>query len=184
MKRHLLIVTILISIVSCKQNGYKIEYEKSSSGEKYISSEGNYVDGKKDGVWKFYMLWGGHTYGLMYQTTYKNGIKEGLYKSFRDPIINAKSFKPNTIGDLSSKGYYKNDKKDGVWSYYFYDKSKQLEKEEVYKNGLRILLKNYYTNGQLSWERKFNELEEEVYTKCWDEDGNMINCEDMNEIGC
>ena len=184
MKRYfLLIATILFLSISCKQNGYKIEYEKSSTGEKYISSEGNYIDGKKDGVWKVYNLWGGHTYGLWWETTYKNGIEEGLYKSYRDPIVNTKSFRPNTIGHLSSEGYYKDGKEDGIWKYYFYEKSGQLKKEEEYKDGLLLYIKNYYINGQLSWTRKYDDGEE-VYTKCWDEDGNEINCDEMKYSGC
>ena len=55
-------------------------------------------------------------------------------------------------GQLSSKGNYKDDKMEGLWKWYY--KNGQLKSEENYING------------------------EIISKKCWDEDGNEIECEE------
>ena len=58
---------------------------------------------------------------LLQRTTFKKGIKNGLYESFH----------PN--GQLESKGNYKNGNLDGLYEYYYGDG--QLESKVCYKNG-------------------------------------------------
>jgi len=56
---------------------------------------------------------------LLSSYTYVNGILEGIVKIYND------------TGSLLREGYYKADKKDGIWKYY---KNGKLEKEVKFPN--------------------------------------------------
>jgi antitoxin component YwqK of YwqJK toxin-antitoxin module len=54
----------------------------------------------------------------------------------------------------------------------------QLWRQENYKDGIRFgTFKLYYENGQLKGEGCYKDGEE-IKQKCWDEDGNKIECEE------
>ena len=54
-------------------------------------------------------------------------------------------------GQLKKEGYYNDDKEEGLW-------------------------KEYYDNGQLASYKSYKEGEL-ISNKCWDEEGNEIDCE-------
>ena len=85
-------------------------------------SKGNYVKGKREGLWTMCGNVGGN---------YINGIKDGAW-----------------IG-CNSKGNYINGLKDGTWTYYF-KLNGQIRKEEIYEDGvLNSFLYFNYEDGVL-----------------------------------
>ncbi len=106
-------------------------------------AEGNYKNGKKEGLWKeyhsTYLL---HTIIYIYQRlntlyskgNYKNGKKEGLWEYYFPSYDIGILFIPIIMGKGSSlklKGNYKNGEKEGLWKVYG-------KGELNYKNGKRI----------------------------------------------
>ena len=78
-------------------------------------------------------------------------------------------------GNLSIKGNFKDNKQEGYWMSY-YDNG-QLYLDRIYKDGkLEGIWKSYYENGQLNYEWNYKEGEL-ISQKCWDENGNKIECE-------
>lgn len=170
-----------------------------------LENEGNYKNGEKSGVWKEYwdngqlfQEWdytssknGIHrTYWkngqLFNEYNYKEGKKDGIHKSFTEE------------GQLHTEVYYKDDTLDGPWKEYH--ENGKLWGERNYKNGkMEGSSKSYYENGQLwiedNWEdhkkegpyklyyengqlqqERFYKNDEEISRKCWDEEGNEIEC--------
>jgi len=94
---------------------------------------------------------------------YKDGKKEGLWIRY---FYN---------GNLSIKGNFKDNKQEGYWMSY-YDNG-QLYLDRIYKDGkLEGIWKSFYKNGQLNYEWNYKEGEL-ISQKCWDENGNKIECE-------
>ena len=73
----------------------------------------------------------------------KNGVKEGLWKTFHDDF------------DLHSKGKYSNGNKDGIWEYYRRDGS--LIKTDRWTNGVLDSSKKFYPNGQKKFDGIFKD---------------------------
>ena len=93
---------------------------------------------------------------------YKDGKKEGLWIRY---FYN---------GNLSIKGNFKDNKQEGYWMSY-YDNG-QLYLDRIYKDGkLEGIWKSYYENGQLNYEWNYKEGEL-ISQKCWNENGNKIEC--------
>jgi antitoxin component YwqK of YwqJK toxin-antitoxin module len=71
-----------------QRTGYWEEYWDNG----YISSKGNYINGKKEGYWEEYYYYG----NLAWKVNYLNGLEEGYWERYW----------PN--GNLESKGNYIN----------------------------------------------------------------------------
>ncbi len=130
-----------------------------------IIKQGNYVNGIKEGKWfedysiGYYVndkknnTWNKYTWSsfrndngtmkldlpndgtsLAYNTdllatyNYNFGIKDGLFTTF---VASSSTFQAKL-----SEGRYKNDKKDGTWTYW--NREGQIQKEEVYEDGVLI----------------------------------------------
>ena len=130
-----------------------------------LKSEGNCINGKREGSWRFYGhegLWiadetGGlhlirddtgrihqirdYYEGLSAEGNYQNGKPDGHWKFYRQN------------GQLYLEGNYIDGYKDGLWKEYY--GNGQLSSEKVYKNsGKEILVKSYYRSGKLLSEKK------------------------------
>jgi antitoxin component YwqK of YwqJK toxin-antitoxin module len=91
-----------------------------------VESEGEYVNGKKSGYWKFYYYDSGN---LQKQGSYKDDLKNGWWQEY-DSIGNLMSegnYVHNNIngycksyqnGILSSEGSYYNNDRRGAWKFY------------------------------------------------------------------
>jgi antitoxin component YwqK of YwqJK toxin-antitoxin module len=98
--------------------------------------EGEYKDGKKVGLWKYYYENG----QLGKEEEYKDGKKVGLHKTYYKN------------GQLSCEIEHKDDKA----KHKKYHENGQLKEEKKYKNGkLAGLLKIYHENGKLKVEASF-----------------------------
>jgi len=118
-----------------------IGYDVYDNGE--LSKEGNYKDGKKDGLWKGWYYYNGQ---LQYEWNYKDGKQNGL----------GKFYYPN--GSLT-EGNYKDGEKNGLWK--TYDENGQLEEKGNYKDGYREgVWRNYDEKGKLTseWEWKNDKI--------------------------
>ena len=76
-----------------------------------LASEGNYIDGKKEGLWEFY-----HDNGIKIQIlkskgNYIDGKQEGLWEFYHDN---------SEVQILKSKGNYIDGKREGLWELYRY----------------------------------------------------------------
>ena len=120
-------------------------YEKDYFPNGRIESEGDYLYGKRDGVWKFYYdegvycdedtlkiemsFDGGITLRSVEGEVYKGDVKDGYYKSY---FLGRK---------LKCEGQYHFNLKDGIWNHYNIEG--KLIKEEVYKMGELVEQKDY-----------------------------------------
>jgi antitoxin component YwqK of YwqJK toxin-antitoxin module len=108
---------------------------------KSILQEENYVNGKLDGKYTTYFINKKPTI----EANYKNGLLDGSYKrySIKGHIYQDLHYKNGTLngavayynrltGDLIKKGFYKNDKKTGVWEFYF--EGELIETNDFTKN--------------------------------------------------
>jgi antitoxin component YwqK of YwqJK toxin-antitoxin module len=110
-----------------KRHGHFVEWLKQSEEDRcYDSSkhikaqEGQYTNGKKDGIW---LNWHGNGQ-ICTEQNYINGKMNGEYKYWKYD------------GILQSIEHYKNDKRHGL-SLRFFDNGKK-ENEAYYKNGVLI----------------------------------------------
>jgi|GEM_PF-2264565 len=109
-----------------KHGPYVIWYQ----GEKIVS--GNYLNGKKDGLWKYQNIDG----DVFFQGTYSNDKKNGSWKYF-------KKQKPLCVI------WFKNDMKDSLWQS-FYENGK-IQCEEAFSNDKRNgICRMYYENGNIA----------------------------------
>ncbi|TGK55329.1 hypothetical protein EHQ16_08185 [Leptospira kanakyensis] len=132
--------------------------------------EGNFVNGERDGLWKFHFSDGKPYIELNYRSgnrkkqlwiqTAELGNETGSYQRyFRSGRLNEKGFFDGGFrtGDwvryypdtkVEEKGSYENDKKVGEWFYYYPTGTK--EASEVYNSEGELLKRvTYYPNGQL-----------------------------------
>ena len=84
-------------------------------GEENVAEEANYVNGLKNGSYKKYTMKG----VLLESSNYKKGALDG-FAIFNDPL-----------GNLVSKGNFKNGKKSGIWE--FYQNGKLVKKDNMDK---------------------------------------------------
>ena len=111
MKRYTIGLITLLLIVGCgkKEDGlHTEEFEEPIYGR--MSRTGNYKDGKKDGVWFFYITYSNPPdTTLMWSKTYKDGKVDGLYTNYlttEEEIWARKDFV-----DLDGKVFKKRQKK-------------------------------------------------------------------------
>ena len=92
------------------RNGISIKFyrSKNKNGDPIPSEELNYVDGKREGVWKQYFENG----SIKLKTSYKNDMVDGYY------TFNLES------GSVYCMGNYRKGLKEGEW-YYWYDSTKK-----------------------------------------------------------
>jgi antitoxin component YwqK of YwqJK toxin-antitoxin module len=103
---------------------------------------GEYVDGKKEGLWKVY--YGDNKDELLEEMIFKNGLKNGLYKKY---------FLNKSIGEI---GNYIDDKKEGLWKNFWGfgdDKKREISN---FKNGV-------YHGERVIYDKAGNKLEEKNY---------------------
>ncbi|MDX1959976.1 MAG: LIC20035 family adhesin, partial [Leptospiraceae bacterium] len=134
--------------------------EKLGTKEKYTVKDraGEYVSGKRNGIWKFFY----ETGEVIRETTYVSGKKEGLEKKFKqdgtvleeinykDDLMDGPYWKKNRNGLLEKEGQYSKDKKTGLWrEYYAENADKVLKSVTIYvedkKHGEEI---RYYEDGK------------------------------------
>jgi len=110
---------------------------------------GNYKDGKPDGLWEKYSVDG----ELEEKGSYKDGIRLGrwtLYYREQGGVEFLGIFNGGFNSGMIAKatGSYNDSKKDGLWEYYRWN-GKVLYKE-TYKDGLKDgLYEEFYENGQI-----------------------------------
>ena len=168
------------------KQGYWIKH-KPYSEEKI--TEGNYIDGKKEGLWKSYYSNG----SLKSEITFRHGEKYGKAKIF---------FENGNIAEEGVwlidkwvnkyKAYYQNGKLSYAWNYneygtrsgyqkYFYENGK-IKIEGEWEDGKeKGIIREYYPDGSIRSEKVFNkgktetdsiviyEIKEKVVTKSDDQ---------------
>ena len=120
-------------------------------------------DGKLDGV---FIQW--YEDGQKkYERTYKDGEEDGLLTIWYED------------GQKRSEVTYKDGKIDGLLTCWYEDGQKRLE--ATYKDGkLNGKWISWYENGQKKQEATYKYWEL-ISEKCWDEDGNEIDCDELEE---
>jgi TonB family protein len=123
------------SVASKTSNVRNGPSEKWYQGVKIISCE--YVDGKKNGLWKSQSV-DGH---IFFQGNYLNDKKNGAWKYY----LNQKRL---------CVVYFKEEKKDSTWQSFFPDGKTQCIK--TYSNDIQVgPMKLYFENGNLKSEMTF-----------------------------
>ena len=106
-------------------------------------------------------------------------IEEGglKYHPETKELYSGDVFKNNLGGKTEYEGSYKNGKQDGKWTYWW--ENGQKGAEETYKDGKEEgLWTQWYENGQKRGEATFKDGSL-ISVKCWDEDGNEIDCSEL-----
>jgi antitoxin component YwqK of YwqJK toxin-antitoxin module len=117
-------------------HGPFVIYNKDSTK----SQEGNYKDGKMDGVSRDW-----YQGTLQTEVTYKDGRPDGKYTSYI-------TIKGPTLGKVSYTGFYLGYKKVGDWKYYN-SYTGALEEEATYDNDCASKDKTYYEDGSVKYEK-------------------------------
>lgn len=85
----------------------------------------------------------------------------------------------NQKGQIAQKIEYKNDKYHGLFEQYY--ENGQIMSQRNYEEGLKSgLFREWSFNGSLLKETKWDSSsrpEKQISIKCWDEEGNEIECE-------
>lgn len=147
--------------------GSHVNYLYNEEGELIAEEHGNYSDGKKVGIWK--TIPSNDREMVLFQTTYKDGIKNGYfhkpggdslivgnyksdelhgkYKVYLDVkrmLLGGTIITDTTKLQILTEGYYVNGNKTGEWSHF--DATKTLRKEGRYENDRKQgPWKYYYT---------------------------------------
>ena len=130
-------------------------------------SEGNNVNGKKDGLWTYWALYSGGAnpglHYLQYEKNYVNGkIQSEIGYSGK--------------GNKNLEGHYLKGKKDGKWIEWF---NNIISSETDYDNGKIVLYKYNRLNGTIWWEVSYlNGLR--VSKKTFDESGKLTKIENFD----
>ena len=123
-----------------------------------LMAEGNYLNQKKDSIWKYYSEYDGV---LLSEEIYKNNQKDGLWRQFF----------PN--GNVAEEINYKNDLEEGEWKQYYTDGAKKLE--GFYEHGLKEgLIQMFYPDGQVETAGTYLHSLKDGVWKSFSEDGKII----------
>ena len=205
MKKTLLIVLPLLLIVGCskepinlnsliKRNGYYFtkDTNKPYTGDVFLIYEdgkkktsGSLKRGRKVKTWNYW---------------YNNGLKNVREDYFEDGKVDQYRYEYEFYknGELMYLGIYKNGDEEVFLTNWYENGQKKLDKnykdekleglvtvwyengqkweEGNYKDGERDgLLTNWYENGQKRHEKTYKD-DEEISSKCWDKNGNEIEC--------
>ena len=108
--------------------GGKVSYHDNNQ----LKTKGNYIDGKRDGLWENFFSNG----QLSITSNYKNGKQDGLQEIFYEN------------GQLKMKGNLKDGKLDGLWEDFY--SNGQLESRGNLMDGKLDGLREYYhENGSI-----------------------------------
>lgn len=107
------------------------DYKKISKDGKPLE-EGNYDEGKRDGVWKFYYPTG----DLREMSTYKSNMRDGAYEFY------------NNKKALQKKGQYVKNRMVGAWTFY-YPSGKLKDEKNYMENKENGEAKEYFETGNL-----------------------------------
>lgn len=126
-----------------------------------IMAEGNYLNQKKDSIWRYYSEYDGV---LLSEEIYVNNQKSGLWRQFF----------PN--GKVAEEINYKNDVEDGEWKQFYTDGTKKLD--GFYVQGLKEgLIQMFYPNGQVETTGTYLHSLKEGVWKYFSEEGKNIKDE-------
>jgi antitoxin component YwqK of YwqJK toxin-antitoxin module len=117
----------------------------------WLTNEGNFKDGMRDGEWTFFYSKRGEKKqpinGLCAKVNYKNGILEGkafvyfpdgslcLETNFKDGMLDGDYISKKEDGFFTAKGHFDNHKKNGLWTTYHH-KNNQIYRIEMFENGV------------------------------------------------
>ena len=168
---------LLVGLVSCgndassnaseslkpKLKEYTIDEVEMPTGISLISKTDTIAFLKKDMTPFTGVVISRYDNGSLYsKRTFKNGQLNGITRIW--------FFK----GQLQKEINYKNNQADGLYQVWY--KNGQLFNEAIYKDGeLDGLMRVWNRNGQLSQEKIFDHGKL-VSGKCWDKNGNEIQC--------
>mgnify|MGYP001170638531 CR=1 FL=1 len=123
--------------------------------------KGKYVNGKKEGSWKYYAENG----KVIKKGKYKEGKEEGLWKFYDVEYYYSK-------GKVQIIGKYKEGKEEGLWKYF--DLNGKIDTEVNYKKGKEHgAYKSYNEKGQIIQEGNYNEGKLDGLWKYYSERGNI-----------
>lgn len=119
-----------------------------------LKSQGEYKNGKKNGVFKYYDEWNGKIWKI---ETYENNLLHGKFETF--------------LG-ISESGYYNNGQKEGVFELY---KNNKLTNSFTYENGIKSgEFINYHNNGEVQSKGFLKKGIIDGKYELFDENGNSI----------
>lgn len=101
---------------------------------KFVASQGRYIDQKKEGKWKFFSS---STEGYL--------INEEIYKGNRRNGLSIKYYPDSTIAE---KITYVNDSREGEWLQ-FYENGKQLLKSSYNADLINGIFETWFDNGKM-----------------------------------
>jgi len=134
-----------------------------------LKSEDHYVDGKADGIWRHWYDNDQHT--LKSEQHYVDGKQDGVWREWYD----------NEQHTLRFERYYVDGKEDGIWRSWFDDDQHTLESEKHYVNGkLDGVWRYWYDNDQhtLKSERNYiNGKLDGVWKEWYDNDQHTLKSE-------
>jgi antitoxin component YwqK of YwqJK toxin-antitoxin module len=127
-----------------------------------IEREENYKNGKREGSWKRWYISG----QLESEKNYKDGKKIKQIEWYENGQVEAE--------------YTLIDGNRDRWNHTFYYDNGQIEYiEDLIKKDREVtregVVRSWYYNGQLEYEHSYKNGEI-IFEKCWDEDGNEIEC--------
>lgn len=126
-------------------------------GEDQLVEEGNYINNRKEGIWKSYYPNGKKKNEITYVNGRANGLSKFYYKS----------------GLLSEEGNWVNGKWDG--SYKFYYENGQMSYDWKYNNGKREGEQKYFhDNGNKMYEGNWKDGQENGELKEYNKDGQLV----------
>ena len=148
MKKPLLLLSVLISI-SYSQKLTQV-VKTYQNGEKRF--EGNYKDGKVDGLYRFWYENGQKSYEENYKDGIKIGIWTGWYENGQKSIefdsgSDGKSTSWYQNGQKSFERFYRNGKDEGLEIYWY--ESGQKYRELAYLDGELISEKKWNEDGSV-----------------------------------
>ena len=171
MKRILFILLLTIPFIGFGQNQYdKVYYENGQ-----LEYEGNFVDGKQDGIWKHYYESGQLKKIVNWRDGKPNGLKESYYEN----------------GQLEKEGKYKDGEQDGIWKYYYESGQLKSERNFIFSSSQQYryqIFKYYYKNKKIKEEGgglvggDMDRLL--IYRITWDENGNKtVHVDNRKQVG-
>jgi len=167
-----------------KMDGIYVEGKKEGEWKFYyqsgkIEQKGNYKNGKPEGVWKWYYESG----NLLREEEFRNGKEEGYIKEYSDSvdvILNGSYIDGKKegewiyeVGDHREEGSYIDDKRQGEWIYY-YDNEQQSFIGEYIDGSENGKHSYYYKNGKLKEEGIYSMGLKEGVWKKYNEDGSLF----------
>ena len=146
-----------------------------------LKLEGSYLNGNRDGIWKWYDALG----KVESEESWEDGLRSGIQKYYHDngtlkliyqcdsDKITGKLIRYFQNGHTSLTGYYDENGYTGLWTTYFSNDT--IESKSFYKNNTIVGRRfNYAPDGKLVTEETFNDDGDKVRTKYFDVKGKMF----------